>query len=123
MFKVFGLLDSFFFVWSIIWLVVSFFVLFVLFSFLYIFVLDWKLKRREVILGVLFVIVGWIVVFYLFVYYVDKFVNYVNIYGGFGGIIILMLWFYLIGWVILFGGEINGLFYYYRIGDNNFCNE
>ena len=51
---------------------------------------------------------------YSFAYYVDKFANYANTYGGLGGIIILMLWFYLTGWVILLGGEINGLLHHYR---------
>ena len=85
---------------SITRLVASFFVLFALFSFLYTFAPDRKLKRREVISGALFT-VGWIVVSYSFAYYVDKFANYANTYGGLGGIIILMLWFYLTGWVIL----------------------
>ena len=53
----------------------------------------------------------------------DKFANYTNTYGGLGGIIILMLWFYLTGWVILLGGEINGLLHHYRTGDNNSRNE
>ena len=60
---------------------------------------------------------------YSFAYYVDKFANYANTYGGLGGIIILMLWFYLTGWVILLGGEINGLLHHYRTGDNNSRNE
>jgi len=50
---------------------------------------------------------------------VDKFANYANTYGGLGGIIILMLWFYLTAWVILLGGEINGLLHFYRTSDNN----
>lgn len=60
---------------------------------------------------------------YSFAYYVDKFANYANTYGGLGGIIILMLWFYLTGWVILLGGEINGLLHHYRTVDNNSRNE
>ena len=61
--------------------------LFALFSFLYTFAPDRKLKRREVISGALFATVGWIVV--SFAYYVDKFANYANtIHGGLGGIIL-----------------------------------
>ncbi|MDG2794184.1 YihY/virulence factor BrkB family protein, partial [Vibrio parahaemolyticus] len=122
-FKAIGLSDSFSYVWSITRLVASFFVLFALFSFLYTFAPDRKLKRREVISGATFATVGWIVVSYSFAYYVDKFANYANTYGGLGGIIILMLWFYLTGWVILLGGEINGLLHHYRTGDNNSRNE
>ncbi|MBJ8031271.1 YihY/virulence factor BrkB family protein [Bacillus cereus group sp. N21] len=118
-FKALGLSESFSFVWSIIRLVASFLVLFALFSFLYTFAPDRKLKRREVISGALFATVGWILVSYSFAYYVDKFANYANTYGGLGGIIILMLWFYLTAWVILLGGEINGLLHFYRTSDNN----
>ncbi|WP_444508861.1 YhjD/YihY/BrkB family envelope integrity protein, partial [Enterobacter mori] len=80
-FKALGLSDSFSFVWSITRLVASFFVLFALFSFLYTFAPDRKLKRRDVISGALFATVGWIVVSYSFAYYVDKFANYANTYG------------------------------------------
>ncbi|GAB6446158.1 YihY/virulence factor BrkB family protein [Bacillus cereus] len=121
--EIIGLSDTYSYAWSITRLVSSFFVLFALFSFLYTFAPDRKLKRREVVSGALFATIGWIVVSYSFAYYVDKFANYANTYGGLGGIIVLMLWFYLTGWVILLGGEINGLLHHYRTGDNNSRNE
>ncbi|MCM3735853.1 YihY/virulence factor BrkB family protein [Bacillus cytotoxicus] len=118
-FKVLGLSEEFSFVWSIVRLLLSFLVLFGLFSFLYKFAPNRKVKRREVMTGALFATVGWIVVSYSFAYYVDNFGNYSTTYGSLGGIIILILWFYLTGWVILLGGEINALLNYYRTSDNN----
>lgn len=55
--------------------------------------------------------IGWIVVLMLFVYYVNYFNNYIVIYGSLGGIIILFIWLYLLGMIIVIGGEINVIFY------------
>ena len=52
-FKALGLSDSFSFVWSITRLVASFFVLFALFSFLYTFAPDRKLKEEKLFQGVI----------------------------------------------------------------------
>lgn len=61
----------------------------------------------SVLFGVFFLIIGWIVVLLGFVYYVNNFGNYLVIYGSIGVIIILMLWFYLIGIILMIGGEFN----------------
>lgn len=39
--------------------------------------------------------------------YVENFGNYNKAYGAIAGVIVLMLWFYLSGMVLLLGGEIN----------------
>ncbi|MGF9964624.1 YihY/virulence factor BrkB family protein [Bacillus rhizoplanae] len=122
-FKVLGLSHEFSFVWSIVRLLLSFLVLFGLFCFLYKFAPNRHVKRREVVTGALFATIGWIVASYSFAFYVDNFANYSNTYGSLGAIIILILWFYLTGWVILLGGEINALLNYYRISDNNSRNQ
>jgi membrane protein len=113
-FKTFGLPHNFLHIWSVIRLLLSFLVILVVFSFLYKFAPNRHLKPMEVISGALFATTGWMSVSYLFAYYVDNFGNYSNTYGSIGGIIILMLWFYLTGWVILLGGEINALLHCYR---------
>jgi membrane protein len=100
--------------WKIFRFLLSFIVLFVVFSFLYKFAPNRKVRPKEVVSGALFASIGWILVSYLFAFYVDKFSNYSTTYGSLGGIIILMLWFYLTAWVILLGGEINALLNCYR---------
>ncbi|MGH0590365.1 YihY/virulence factor BrkB family protein [Bacillus mycoides] len=122
-FKILGLSESFSFTWSIARLVASFLVLFALFSFLYTFAPNRKLRRREIVPGALLATVGWVVVSYVFAYYVGEFANYANTYGGLGGVIILMLWFYLTAWVILLGGEINALLNFYRMDNKDLSNE
>jgi membrane protein len=51
----------------------------------------------------------------LFAYYVNHFNNYTATYGSLGGIIILLIWLYLSGMIIVIGGEINAIFYDRRV--------
>ncbi|HET6280429.1 MAG TPA: YhjD/YihY/BrkB family envelope integrity protein, partial [Polyangia bacterium] len=41
--------------------------------------------------------------------YVSHFGNYNITYGSIGGVIILMTWFYITGFIFLMGGEINAI--------------
>ena len=41
--------------------------------------------------------------------YVSHFATYDAVYGSLGAVIVLLLWLYVTGWVILLGGEIDGL--------------
>ncbi len=41
--------------------------------------------------------------------YVENFGRYDAMYGGIGAIIVLMLWLYITGWLILLGAEVNSL--------------
>jgi membrane protein len=54
-----------------------------------------------------------------FQYYVNNFGNYAGTYGSIGAVIILMLWLYLTGLVILVGSEINVLLTYYQSEGKN----
>jgi membrane protein len=49
----------------------------------------------------------WLIVSLGFKGYVDNFSNYNKVYGSIAGVIVLMLWFYWTGLVLLIGGEIN----------------
>ncbi|MGQ0811475.1 MAG: YihY/virulence factor BrkB family protein [Nitrospiraceae bacterium] len=57
--------------------------------------------------GSLFAVVMWLIVSLGFKLYVENFGNYNAAYGSIAGVIVLMLWFYLSGIVLLSGGEIN----------------
>jgi membrane protein len=59
--------------------------------------------------GAVFAAAGWIIVSMLFSFYVGTFANYSATYGSIGGIIVLMIWFYLTGTLLILGGEINAL--------------
>ncbi len=59
--------------------------------------------------GAVFAVVCWLLISFGFRYYVSRFGNYNATYGTLGGVMVLMLWFYLTGMVILIGGEINSV--------------
>jgi membrane protein len=69
---------------------------------------DRRVKRwRWLTPGSLFAVVMWLIVSLGFKAYVDNFGNYNKVYGSIAGVIVLMLWFYWSGMVLLLGGEIN----------------
>lgn len=59
--------------------------------------------------GAIFAVTLWLLVSFGFRLYVSRFANYNATYGTLGGVMILMLWFYLTGLAILIGGEINSV--------------
>ena len=66
-----------------------------------------RTKFSHVIVGAIFATVTWQMISYLFSIYVSNFGNYSATYGSLGGVIILMLWFFLSGMILVIGGEIN----------------
>ena len=66
-----------------------------------------RLKLISVIPGACFSTVGWLVLTSGFSIYINNFGNYSATYGSIGGVIILMLWLYATGMLLIFGGLIN----------------
>jgi membrane protein len=64
---------------------------------------DW----RWVSPGSVFAVGMWIVVSLGFKAYVENFGNYNAVYGSIAGVVVMMLWLYMSGAVLLLGGEIN----------------
>ncbi len=73
-----------------------------------------KLKFKQVIVGAATATVGWQVISLAFSTYVSNFANFSATYGSLGGVIILMLWFFLTGIILVIGGEINASLYLQR---------
>ena len=59
--------------------------------------------------GAIFATLGWILVSLAFSYYVSSFANYSATYGSIGGIIVLMMWLYFSGTILMVGGQINAV--------------
>jgi membrane protein len=57
--------------------------------------------------GALFAVVTFVVASYLFSLYIRYAPSYNATYGSLGAVIVLMLWFYLMGLIMYIGGEIN----------------
>lgn len=66
-----------------------------------------KLDFKHVIAGSLYAMLGLFLISILFSFYVSSFANYSIIYGSLSAIMILMLWFYLSGAVIIQGCILN----------------
>lgn len=66
-----------------------------------------RLKLRSVWLGAVFATAAWMILTYGFSFYVDNFGNFSATYGSIGGVIMLMLWLYFTGMILIFGGILN----------------
>lgn len=106
-FSLLGLSEEFFGIWTLIRWALSFSIMVGVFMFLYYFAPNTRLRIREVAAGALFTTLGWQLVSLGFSYYVNNFGNFSATYGSLGGIIILMIWFYLTALTIIVGGELN----------------
>lgn len=106
-FSFFGLSDDFLEVWNAIRWVISSLIFFIVLLFLYRTAPSKKVYFRHVYVGAIFSTIGWQLTSLAFSYYVSSMGNYSTTYGSLGGVIILMIWFYLSGIIIITGGEIN----------------
>ncbi|WP_332634270.1 YihY/virulence factor BrkB family protein [Halalkalibacter flavus] len=78
-----------------------------------------KLTFKQVIIGAVSATVCWQVISALFATYVSNFGNFTATYGSLGGVIILMLWFFLTGVSLVIGGQINATLYLQKKNRNN----
>lgn len=68
---------------------------------------DPRLKMISVWPGTVLATVGWLILSTGFSSYINNFGNYSATYGSIGGVIILMLWLYFTGMILILGGVIN----------------
>ncbi|MDQ1004908.1 membrane protein [Neobacillus niacini] len=96
--------------WEMLRLVVSALILFIIFTGLYWIAPNVKLRCRSAFPGAGFATVGWILSSYALSFYVSKFNNFSLTYGSIGAIIVLLIWLYISGFIIILGGEINAFY-------------
>lgn len=68
-----------------------------------------KVYLRSAVPGAFISTVCWLAISYFFSIYINNFSNYSATYGSIGGIIILMLWLYITGMVLMIGGIVNAI--------------
>lgn len=104
-----GVADSFLTVWNAIRWTIPPLLIFVVLLGMYWLVPNTKprLKMSGVWWGTVFSTLAWLVLTYGFSFYVDNFGNYSATYGSIGGVIMLMLWLYFTGMILILGGVIN----------------
>ncbi|HLQ94892.1 MAG TPA: YihY/virulence factor BrkB family protein [Pseudogracilibacillus sp.] len=73
-----------------------------------------KLPIYYIIPGALTASILWEITSFGFSFYVTHFGNYSAVYGGLGGIIIIMIWFFLTGVTLMIGAMVNILIYEFK---------
>ena len=58
-------------------------------------------------MGSAFASLVWVIASFAFSVYLNEFASYNKTYGSLGGIVILLMWFYLSAYIILLGAELN----------------
>jgi uncharacterized BrkB/YihY/UPF0761 family membrane protein len=61
---------------------------------------------RSALSGAVVFAVGWLVATFAFAQYVTRFADYGATYGALGGVIVLMIWLYVTGLILLVGAEV-----------------
>ncbi len=110
LFSYLGFKMEFLRIWEMLRLVVSALILFLIFTGLYWIAPNVKLRCRSAFPGAGFATVGWILSSYALSFYVSKFNNFSLTYGSIGAIIVLLIWLYISGFIIIIGGEINAFY-------------
>ncbi|MCT2534437.1 YihY/virulence factor BrkB family protein [Aquibacillus koreensis] len=109
LFSFIGLSEDFIQVWETLRWVVSSIVFFIVLLALYTLAPNKKIHIKDVAVGAAFATIGWQLVSLAFSFYVNTMGNYSATYGSLGGVIVLMIWFFITGVIIITGGEINAL--------------
>jgi membrane protein len=68
-----------------------------------------RLSLKRVVPGTLLFAAGWLIATYLFGLYLAHSTSYQSTYGTLGGVVILLVWFYLTGYILLVGAELNAV--------------
>jgi len=102
-----GLGSSFEMIWQIVQWPLAFAIVVFAFGLLYYFGPDADQDWVWITPGAVFATILWLVVSLVFKVYVANFTDYNASYGAIGGVMLLLLWFYLSGLAILAGAELN----------------
>ncbi|NLD46748.1 MAG: YihY/virulence factor BrkB family protein [Clostridiaceae bacterium] len=114
LFQYLGYPDFFISLWTLIRFLIPVFNMLVVFSIIYCFIPNRRLKLKEVLPGSMFTTVGWFLTSGVFSFYINNLGNFSRTYDSVGGIFVLMIWLYWISIIVLLGGEINASLVFLR---------
>lgn len=101
--------DELMIVYNIIKIPASFVFIYFIIKIIYTIAPDKSVKSRDVTYGALFTTTFWIVATQAYSYYVTNFAAYDVFYGSIAGLIILLLWIYLLSYIFVLGMALNAL--------------
>jgi membrane protein len=102
-----GLGATFVWVWTVIQWPLAFFLTATAIGLIYYFAPDAEQDWEWITPGAILATVLWLVASIVLKIYVANFTHYSDAYGSIGGVIVLLLWFYVSGLAILAGAELN----------------
>lgn len=105
--RIFGIGGWFVDVWSYLRFLLILVIFLVLLVILYSVVPNRRIKFRQALPGAAAASVGWVAVSAAFSLYVSNMARYSLLYGSIGAIVVLMLWLYFTGIVLIAGAEFN----------------
>lgn len=70
-----------------------------------------RLPIKHLLPGALTASILWQTISFIFSFYIKNFANYSNTYGSLGGLVILIIWFFLTGLILMIGIEINAIYH------------
>lgn len=108
-FSYFGLEQGFLTIWQSLRWGIPPVLIFLVFVTVYWLVPNVKLRWKSVIPGAAFATIGWILTSLAFSFYVGNFGNFSSTYGSIGAIIVLMMWLYFSGIILMLGGQLNAV--------------
>lgn len=109
MFGVIGLDSQFQTLWNILRSILPLLLVFVVFLVMYTTAPNVRLKVKSVLPGALFTTIAFLLASWGFSLYISNFSNYSATYGSIAGVIILILWLYITGVIIILGAQINAI--------------
>ena len=86
---------------------IAFFLIFFLIKMIYTMAPDKKIPSHYVNKGAMFTTLAWSLVTAFYSYYVSHFTNYDIFYGSLSGIVVLMMWIYILSYILVVGIAIN----------------
>jgi membrane protein len=95
--------------WDLMLVPVILFLLVLAVAAIYFFTPDVQQKWKWITPGSVVAIPSWIVMSLAFSYYINNFGTYDKTYGSIGAVIVLLLWLYLSGFIVLLGAVINSV--------------
>jgi len=108
---------SFIWMWQWFRFVIIGLFFFLVLTLLYYIIPNKKIRLRTVFPGVVFTFIAEVLVSFGFSIYVVNYTNYNAIYGFWGALLLLALWLYLSGFMIILGGELNSAVYKVYFGE------
>src|SRR5699024_3049177 len=101
--------DQFQTLWNVVRSILPLILVFVVFLVMYTTAPNIRLKIKSVIPGTIFTTIAFLVASWGFSFYISNFGNYSATYGSIAGVIILILWLYITGVIIILGAQINAI--------------